>query len=164
MAETLFNLFFFTLCGLEIFLYGVIASNYLPRLDGSSRSARLRPDAPPPTPAQPPPPAVAPTFSTEETLCSELAVLAWKGDKAMRGNQTRVLERSLERMLARLNECGFTLEEYKGQRVFPGSRVKILDTAEGPEDVVLEDLEPEVSRHLKILNQALVIVGKKNPL
>jgi hypothetical protein len=104
--------------------------------------------------------SVVPNLVEDEKLCAEFAVLAWKATKAMRGNQTRVLERSLERMLSRLQECGFNLAEYKGQRIFPGSHVKVLDTADGPEDIVLDDLEPEIVRDQKLIHPALVIIGK----
>ena len=105
-------------------------------------------------------PPIAPPSVEDEKLCAEIAVLAWKAAKAMRGNQARSLERSVERMLSRMKECGFNLAEYKGQRIFPGSHVKVLDTADGPEDIVLDDLEPEIVRNQKLIHPALVIIGK----
>ncbi len=92
-------------------------------------------------------------------MLAELAVLVWKANKALRGNSARVVERSIEKLLAQLKEQGLELNEYKGQRLSIGSKVTVLDKAAGPEDLVLEDLEPEIITGKRLLHQAVIIIG-----
>jgi hypothetical protein len=102
-------------------------------------------------PAQPTPTA---------PLVADLLVLFWKIARKLKTGSAQGVERHCEKAIDRAAKAGFTLNEYRGQKIYVGSRVNIVDHVNGPQDQVLEDLEPEVLHNGTLLKEGSVIVGK----
>lgn len=146
-----------TLIAVITFLVGAAAA-IIPQLSRSSpaHSPFVAPSTP--APAEVPP---APSAREGDDDLAEAAVLAWKILKrAEKDPEThKVIRRHAGRILEALARCGIELISYQGRKVDLGSNVQILDAIPGEYNRVLEESDPQVQRHGKLLRQAIVTIG-----
>ena len=106
-------------------------------------------------------PACAPTGNDPAPL-AELALLAWRiRQRVDQAPDThRSIVRNAHRLLDVLKSLGVEIISYAGRKLDAGSRVQILEAVPGEENRVLEESEPEIQIHGRIVRQALVTVGR----
>lgn len=121
------------------------------------------PEAMPPA-AGADPSSVSASSDPGEVL-AEIATLTWRilrrAEKDPEAN--RVILRNAGKIIEALDRCGVEIVSYLGRRIDVGSNVQILDAVEGEYNRVLEESEPQVQRHGRLLRRAVVTIGKGEP-
>lgn len=92
---------------------------------------------------------------------AEAALLAWKiARRAEKDPENqRVILRNAERIVEALNRCGVEVVSYRGRRIDAGSNVEVLDAVPGEYNRVIEESDPQVQRHGRLLHRAIVTIG-----